>query len=345
MRTELLETDRTRHKFTFRAQIVTTKQSIATPSRTPVGSKSTVMLLAFVVSAVLLGAAQPKAEHLSPTRLRAAKETKIDPNNATTSFVSRTLLECNLGEGIVECETTSRSCANYEIKGCSVFCMDGYACEGARIEDSSVECSEYNSCDNAKIYRSFVYCAKGSSCFRAEFHANVISCGDVFQSCAFADYDLCSCCDGDGCQNGISKCTVNGAPSEEFCSSQSVGITCAALGNPMCVGMPGYENPTSSQETEGASTSAPQETNGTSPQETEGTSTGASPQETDGTPTTSGQDPSTDKAAPPLEIIIPVVVAVVGAFGAIVTALIKRRQIIEIRQGGGSETKFAGSTE
>lgn len=250
---------------------------------------------------------------------------------------SRTLQTCNLDEGLVNCDTTSRSCYNFEIESCTIYCIDNGSCEGANIKnssvfcqsswsctgatiaDSNVECSDYSSCDGAKILRSSVHCASESGCANTAFTACEISCGDDFQSCAFAEFnDQCSCSDNADYWMSVVQCTVNGAPSEEFCSTQSAGVTCATLGNPICSGMPGYPAPTT-ETSEPVGTMAP----------------AASPHLTE--PTFNSQsDEATQESEPPLDsgkaetnivaIIVPVVVAVIG----LVAAVVNRKKIVHV---------------
>jgi hypothetical protein len=48
---------------------------------------------------------------------------------------------CSLGERLVECETTSRSCEGIEINGCGpVYCIDDSSCGGTTFLESSVFC-------------------------------------------------------------------------------------------------------------------------------------------------------------------------------------------------------------
>lgn len=105
----------------------------------------------------------------------------------------------------------------------------------------------------------------------------------------------------------MQNCYVNGAPSEEFCSSQSGGITCAASGNPVCRGMPG--SPTPTQETEGPPTPSLQEDPPTFTFPT-------------ATPTTGTEKTLLESAIP----YIPVAVGVIG----LATAWVQRKKIIHV---------------
>jgi hypothetical protein len=214
------------------------------------------MILAVVMTAAFWDSAQAK----NKLALRKTKKSSKFTNKANIPmFVSRELQACSLGEGSIECDAASAICQGGVINNCEpVYCVDDYSCDAATItnsklfcqssyscteayiKDSNVVCSDWYSCNSATIRRSFVYCASENSC-TAKLSSVALSCGSEFNSCAFNNYDdQCSCCDGAGCPSELQKCRINNAPNAEFCSSESSGITCAALGNPICEGMPGY---------------------------------------------------------------------------------------------------------
>jgi hypothetical protein len=280
------------------------------------------ILLAVVVPTVTLGATHTKAELVSKKMLGSTEETKIEPNKVNNmSFLSRTLIE----ECVCEAATFSTSsCAYYEIQDCyvyckadfaceyatiwdsTVFCLDDYSCYGAAFTNSTVECSAPSSC-NGKFVRSIVNCDVDTSCDYAEFSASAIACPSVSQYYRYT-YDQCSCCDGVGCPDGMQVCSVNGTYSEDFCSSQSFGTTCAAFGNPICEGMPGYSIPTQVTPTEGDP----------SPE-------GPSPTyATQGYPTTTF--PTTGSGTNLLVVLVPVLVAAIG----FATAWVQRKRIVNV---------------
>jgi hypothetical protein len=93
------------------------------------------------------------------------------------------------------------------------------------------------------------------------------------------------------------NCFVNDAPSEEFCSRQSGGITCAALGNPVCQGMSGSPAPL--------------------------------PQEQGGAPTSTFPTPSPSEGSSTnlLEIVLP---SVVGGLFGLVIAWVQKDNIVNV---------------
>ncbi|KAG7355199.1 hypothetical protein IV203_004555 [Nitzschia inconspicua] len=168
----------------------------------------------------------------------------------------------------------------------------------------------------------------------------------VDQPCDYAKCrDQCSCCDGDVCpsKGGLQKCTLNGAPSEDFCSSESAGITCETLGNPICSGTP--DDVTTTTSDPASTTSKPQGTNPSSPigtTEPGGSNSASSPQYTESTPNSQTTSTATSKDDPPLPlststatskddppiaaIVAPVVVAVIG----LAVAVVQRKKIVHV---------------
>lgn len=259
---------------------------------------------------------------------------KNNDKQVSAPLVSRALEGCTLGEGVIECDTESRSCSEYEIEHCQpVYCINSYACHAATILDSSVFCQEGRSCESATITDSSVTCATTYSCYEANIFRSNLVCGDALNSCQFAKLsavaltcnggfqscewmtfnDQCSCCDGSACPDELDRCTVNGAPSEEFCSKQSNGVTCAALGNPICSDMPTYTPPQASP-TPTPAVSSPQN----SP-------TSASPQDPAPTPllsSTSTEPPTPTSTGLDTSAIAGIAVALIAGFCTIIAAII-----------------------
>ena len=174
-------------------------------------------------------AAMTNTNFVKSTTLRKVVGRKLGDDGVISppkgsDFHSRTLQTCNLGDDFVDCDTTTRACADFVLQDCIINCIDAGSCEGATIEDSSVfcqtpwscrsasiddsnvECSDWNSCEDAKIRRSFVSCSSENACFQTEFSAIALSCGREFQSCSFAQWnDECSCCNEncDGLQSMV----------------------------------------------------------------------------------------------------------------------------------------------
>jgi len=314
------------------------------------------MLVLFVA---LLGSAQSRAAK-PPLLFRGKSNNRnMDSNKVASPFFPRNLQECNLGEGAVECETSSQSCVDYEIQGCSpVYCMNYGACDGAKFQDSavfckedsckyalmkdsSVSCSGSYTCDSANIYRSKVQCTGDSlfgHCKSVNFEASAVVCM-YSRSCETATFDVCSCCD-DGpeyCPNRVPKCQANGAPSEAFCLSQSNGITCAALGNPACEGVPGYRDAVSGathpQDEAQAPGDGPTSPATASPADSPtmvGGDAAASPtvQETEDKDGDDGNKEENTEFR--LEIWIPVIAASVTVIGGVIIAWINKRRKVKL---------------
>jgi len=176
-------------------------------------------------------------------------------------------------------------------------------------------------CTGTQIWYSYTYCGEGWACAGAKLTASALSCPDptydYFQDVEYKDQ--CTCSD----EFESPKCTVGGAPSEEFCSSESAGVTCATLGNPICSGMPGYDNPTES-DSAATSTSEPEGSTANS----QATSPATSP-------------PTSTTKVPIVAIVIPVVVAVIG----LIAAVVNRKKIVHVvnHYKAGTGTKGAAN--
>lgn len=161
----------------------------------------------------------------------------IDPYIAPRSS-SRKLQGCTVGDGIIECETTSRNCEKYEFDGCKpVYCIDGNSCSDATFLESSVFCQAESACESAKITDSLVDCAVGYACADARIVRSTVSCS-VAYNCR-ASYtasvitgqvdtwssftDDCTCCGGTSCPDWLPRCKVNGSPSTEFVQAFLMG--------------------------------------------------------------------------------------------------------------------------
>ena len=269
-------------------------------------------------------------------------------------FLSRKLQTCTLNEDIVYCDTT-RSCANLELQGCIVYCMDDSSCAGATIKNSSVfcevggscssatildanvECAVDNSCRDAVMRRTFVLCNSQYACDNTVFASSVLTATDSAWTWSnFVFNDQCTC--SDAYEDDPSwLCTIGGAPSEEFCSLESAGLTCATLGNPICSGVPGYSTPTPSDPAP-----APSEPEGNTPApsplpvvpaESELTTDSPSPVESSepegnypASPLVAGSTPNDTTQPPIVAIVVPVVVALIGLVGVVLT----RKQIVHV---------------
>ena len=126
-------------------------------------------------------------------------------------------------------------CTGASYNGCSVSCNNG--CNSAEFTDSVVECRQFNGCYVAEFTRSTVDCAY-SQCHGATFYSSAVDCaglpiGSSMQDevCYAAAFLHCSCCDGESCPSYVPSCIDD---IEAFCSSEYLGASCKALGNPAC---------------------------------------------------------------------------------------------------------------
>jgi hypothetical protein len=104
------------------------------------------------------------------------------------------------------------------------------------------------SCVSSEFIRSVVDCQAIGSCSRiasdfyngndpyTTFYFSAVQC--ALGACAIADFNPCSCCDGQGCPNmdlegnPLPSCQLD---TLSFCTSKHYfGLTCAAWGNPIC---------------------------------------------------------------------------------------------------------------
>ena len=151
--------------------------------------------------------------------------------------------ECSIGEEIVLCDTTnkysSRNCANYPIKDCSVYCATPESCKNAKIDESDVECIRDRSCYQTTFRNSTVHChgTFDHNCESAQFVSSAVTCerGGYNPSCEYAQFRDCSCCEGPKCPSSVPKCfdTITGK-ADDFCASAFLGRTCKDWGNPVC---------------------------------------------------------------------------------------------------------------
>ena len=130
------------------------------------------------------------------------------------------------------------TCESTVFQNSLVYCIAG-ACRNSDFDTAGVVCVEgggdSDSCASSSFHQSKVGCYD-SCCGSSVFEASEVIC-DGFLSCLSATFDDCSCCDGNGCPDELPSC---GADPVTFCSGREInGLSCAALGNPICNGLSG----------------------------------------------------------------------------------------------------------
>ena len=130
------------------------------------------------------------------------------------------------------------TCESTVFQNSLVYCIAG-ACRNSDFDGSDVSCVEgrgdSDSCASSTFHQSKVECYD-SGCGSSVFEASAVIC-DGYSSCDSATFDDCSCCDGTPCPDEIPSCTDDPVG---FCSGREInGLTCAALGNPICNGLGG----------------------------------------------------------------------------------------------------------
>ena len=162
--------------------------------------------------------------------------TICDMGNCASTLFSDAFVYCDNKDN----SAATKTCQSATFQNSEAVCDSG-ACLNANFEDSEVSCSALrggSSCDGGTFSRTAVTC-NGDTCDGSNFMASAVTCSD-YDSCDSATFDGCSCCNGIGCPSSTSSCT----DAEGFCSLEVNGMTCAALGNPIC-GSPVESSPVS----------------------------------------------------------------------------------------------------
>ena len=160
--------------------------------------------------------------------------TICDKGNCASSSFNGTSVFCNNKSSAA----VPATCESTAFQNSLVYCIAG-ACRNSDFDSVDVVCVEgrgdSDSCASSTFHQSKVGCYD-SGCDSSVFESSEVIC-DGYVSCASATFDDCSCCDGNGCPSEIPSCTVD---SVSFCSGREMnGVTCAALGNPICKGLGG----------------------------------------------------------------------------------------------------------
>ena len=160
--------------------------------------------------------------------------TICDKGNCASSSFNGTSVFCNNKSSAA----VPATCESTAFQNSLVYCIAG-ACRNSDFDSVDVVCVEgrgdSDSCASSTFHQSKVGCYD-SGCDSSVFESSEVIC-DGYVSCASATFDDCSCCDGNGCPSEIPSCTVD---SVSFCSGREInGVTCTALGNPICKGLGG----------------------------------------------------------------------------------------------------------
>jgi hypothetical protein len=132
---------------------------------------------------------------------------------------------------LCENRNAASTCEYANFSNSVVDCNAG-ACVNAYFVNTTAQCFATvgdSSCDGATAHRSTVNCTQRFAipyvaevvCSEIDFYASSAQCHSG--ACANSWFFRCSCCDGQGCPEGVPSCT---ALPVEFCSSLYAGKTC-----------------------------------------------------------------------------------------------------------------------